>query len=161
MTPEKHNKFLAWSHIGFGGFMVLGMMVAIGFIWAVLSFDPNPNPPPPVFLFLMSLFILSFYGAMTVPSFIAGYGLLKKKSWAKTWAIVAGVLAAMQFPIGTAVCIYTFCFLFSEKGRAVFEPRNYALPPGRQAWASQQFEYDAQRQREGQYNPPPSPPDWR
>ena len=159
MTPEQHNKFLAWSHIAYGGLFMLLISAVMIFMWAVMSFDPNP--PPPIFMFLMTLFFLGIYGAMTVPSFVAGYGLLKRKSWAKTWAIVSGVLAAMQFPIGTAVCIYTFCFLFSDKGRAILEPRNYALPPGRQQWTNQNWDYEAQRQREDQYNPPPSPPDWR
>jgi hypothetical protein len=159
LTPEQHNKFLAWSHIGYAGFMMLMMAAVMVFIWAVLSFDPNP--PPPIFLFFISLFILLINGAMILPSFVAGYGLLKRKTWAKTWAIVSAVLSAAQFPIGTAVCIYTFCFLFSDKGRAILEPRNYALPPGQQMWANQNLDYNAQRQREGQYNPPPTPPDWR
>jgi hypothetical protein len=159
LTPEQHNKFLAWSHIGYGSTMVLLMMAVIAFIWAMLRFDANP--PPPIFLFFITLFILVINGAMMVPSFVAGYGLLKKKNWAKTWAIISAVLAAAQFPIGTGVCIYTFCFLFSERGRAIFEPGNYALPPGRQTWANQQWDYDPQRQREGHYAPPPSPPDWR
>ena len=159
MTPEQHNKYLAYSNIAYGSFMVLVMALMTVFIWVLLSFDPKP--PPAIFMFFMTLFIVGIYGAMTLPSFVAGYGLLKRKSWAKTWAIIAGVLAAMQFPVGTAVCVYTFCFLFSEKGRYLYEPRNYALPPGRQTWANQQWEYDAQRQREGQFNPPPSPPDWR
>jgi hypothetical protein len=160
LTPEQHNKFLAWSHIGYGVFFVLLTVLIIGFFWAMLSFDPNP--PPPIFMLFITLFIGLLYGAMTLPSFVAGYGLLKKKSWAKTWAIVSAVLAAMQFPIGTAVCIYTFCFLFTDKGKMMYEPNSYALPPGRQTWANQNnWTSDAQRQPEGQYVPPPSPPDWR
>ena len=159
MTPEQHNKYLGYSHIAYGAFFMLFMFAIVAFIWGVINFDPNP--PPPIFMFFVSLFMLVIYGAMAVPSFVAGYGLLKKKSWAKTWSIVSAVLAAMQFPIGTAVCIYTFCFLFSEKGRYIYEPRNYALPPGQQTWANQQWNYDAQRQREAQFNPPSSPPDWR
>jgi hypothetical protein len=78
-------------------------------------------------------------------------------------SIIAAVIAAGNFPFGTAACIYTFWFLFSDPGRFIFEGNNYAgaLPPGRQTWANQTWNYDAQRQREGQYNPPPSPPDWR
>lgn len=159
MTPEKHNKYLAYSHLAYGVFYLLLMVVVLGFIWVILSLEPDP--PPFIFILFFSLFILGINGVIALPSFVAGYGLLKRKPWAKTWAIVSGVLAAMQFPVGTAVCIYTFCLLFSNKGRQLFEGNNYALPPGRQPWAYESWNYEAQRQREGQFTPPPSPPDWR
>jgi hypothetical protein len=70
-------------------------------------------------------------------------------------------VAAMNFPFGTAVCVYTFWFLFSEPGKAIFERSTYSLPPGQQTWANQSWNYDARRQRDAQYDPPQPPPDWR
>ena len=35
----------------------------------------------------------------------------------------------MSFPIGTAVCAYTFWFLFSEPGKSLYDRPRYALPP--------------------------------
>jgi hypothetical protein len=165
LTPEQHNKYLAWSHIGYAAFfaLVFGLVLLFfgaGMIGALLS-SPGPNGPP-VFLFVfMLLFMTVMFALFTVPSFVAGYGLLKRKKWAKVWAIISAVLAGGQFPMGTAVTVYTFWFLFSEPGKQLFEQNNYALPPGRQTWTNQQWDYDAQRQRESQYNPPPPPPDWR
>lgn len=129
-------------------------------IAAMLS-GPGPAGPPAVIFVIMLLFMTVMFALFTLPSFVAGYGLLKRKKWAKVWAIIAAVLAGGQFPIGTAVTVYTFWFLFSEPGKQMFEGGNYALPPGRQTWVNEQWEYDAQRQREGQYTPPPPPPDWR
>ena len=165
MTPEQHNKYLAWSHIAYAGFfaLIFGIVLlffGVGVIAAMLS-TPGPDGPPAVFLVIMTLFMAVFFGAFTLPSFIAGYGLLKRKKWAKVWAIIAAVLAGGQFPMGTAVTVYTFWFLFSEPGKQWFDQGQYALPPGTQTWANQQWNYDAQRQREGQYTPPPPPPDWR
>ena len=165
MTPEQHNKYLAWSHIAYAGFfaLIFGIVFVffgIGILSALLS-SPGPNGPPAVFLVIMTLFMAMMFGAFTLPSFVAGYGLLKRKKWAKVWAIIAAVLAGGQFPMGTAVTVYTFWFLFSEPGKQWFDHGQYALPPGTQTWANQQWDYDAQRQREGQYTPPPPPPDWR
>ena len=92
MTPEQHNKYLAYSHIGYGAFFIVLMVAMVIFIGAVLSFDPNT---PPFLVFFLCTFLVAIYGAMSVPSFVAGYGLLKKKKWAKLWSIIAGVVAAM------------------------------------------------------------------
>lgn len=163
MTPEQHNKYLAWSHIAYAGFfaLIFGIVLlffGVGILSALLS-SPGPNGPP-VFMFVfMSLFMLVMFALFTLPSFVAGYGLLKRKKWAKVWAIIAAVLAGGQFPMGTAVTVYTFWFLFSEPGKQWFDQG--ALPPGRQGWPNQRLDYDSQRQLEGQFVPPPSPPDWR
>ena len=129
-------------------------------IGAMLS-EPGPAGPPAVIFVIMLVFMAFMFSLFTLPSFIAGYGLLKRKKWAKVWAIISAVIAGGQFPMGTAVTVYTFWFLFSEPGKQMFERNTYALPSGRQTWANQQWDYDAQRQREGQFTPPPPPPDWR
>jgi hypothetical protein len=159
LTPEQHNKYLAWSHIAYGGIFLFFMSLMMIFVWIMMSLPPNP--PPLAFIIIASLFMMAIWGSMTVPSLIAGYGLLKKKKWAKVWAIISAVVAASNVPFGTAVTAYTFWFLFSEPGKQLYDYNNYALPPGRQTWANQQWDYEAQRQREGQYTPPPPPPDWR
>ena len=165
MTPEQHNKYLGWSHIGYGGIFLLFTLLILGFfgvafIGALLS-GPGGGTAELFLLLFVWLFIAVMYAAMIIPSFIAGYGLLKRKKWARTWAIIAGVVAAMSFPFGTAVCVYTFWLLFSEPGKVLFDQNNYALPPGQQAWASETWNHEANRQRENQYHPPPPPPDWR
>ena len=160
MTPEEHNKFLGWSHIIYGSLFLGFMLLMVGFMFAmgrVVAADPQGGGPPAFMFGMMGLMFAVIYGAMTVPSFVAGYALLKHKSWAKTAAIIGGVLAAMSFPIGTAVCVYTFWFLFSDPGKLLYDRSSYALPPGRQAWASDPLN----QPRERQYAPPQSPPDWR
>jgi hypothetical protein len=165
LTPEQHNKYLAWTHIAYASFfaLIFGVFMlffGVGMIAGLMN-GPGPAGPPAAILVIMFLFMTVMFSLFTLPSFIAGYGLLKGKKWAKVWAIISAVIAGGQFPIGTAVTVYTFWFLFSEPGKQYFERNNYALPPNRQAWANQQWDYDAQRQREAQYNQPPSPPDWR
>jgi len=101
--------------------------------------------------------MLGFYGLMLLPNIIAGYGLLKQKPWARIAAIIGAVTAAMSFPIGTAVCAYTFWFLFSEPGKSLYDRPRYALPPASASWPIN----TPQPEREKQYVPPTTPPDWR
>jgi hypothetical protein len=155
LTPEEHNKYVALSHLTYGGLMVLLCLAMIGMFIGV--FSTVPDGPPAGLIVFMTLFMGGLYSLMTIPSFVAAYGLLKHRPWARTAAIIGSVTALTNFPIGAAVCAYTFWFLFSEPGKAIFEKRNYMLPPGRQSWA-----YDAQqKQPESVYTPPPTPPDWR
>jgi len=158
LTPEQHNKYLGISHLVYGSLfllLMLGMMVFMSVMFAAMP--SGPNGPPAFFFAFIWLFFGLIYGAMTIPSLIAGYGLLKRKKWAKTAAIIAGVLSGMSFPMGTAVCVYTFWFLFSEPGKILYDKPAYALPPARQEWTPE----GARAQKETQYVPPPTPPNWR
>jgi fructose-specific phosphotransferase system IIC component len=158
MTPEEHNKWLGIAHLAYGAFyclFVLAMMIFMGSIfWAIPTRPGEPGPPAAFFLFMM-LFMLAFYAAFIIPSFFAGYALLRRRRWAKVMTIIAGVLAAMFFPIGTALCVYTFWFLFSEPGRKLYDKPSPALPPPPPHW---RHETD---KREYEYAPPAHPTDWR
>ena len=158
MTPEQHNKYLAYSHLGFAGLfslLILAMFIFIAVIFPELT-KHDPNPPPAGLFLVAGLFMSAIYGAMIAPSFIAGYALLKKKHWAKTAGIIAGVFSAMHFPFGAAVSIYTFWFLFSDPGKYLYDRPTYSLPAGRQTWANETNAY-----QQPQYSSRPTPPDWR
>ena len=43
-------------------------------------------------------------GALSV---VAGWGLITRKSWGRTFAIIVAVLSLLKFPVGTALGIYT------------------------------------------------------
>ena len=84
---------------------------------------------PPAFVSGILVFAGAINLAFTIPNVIAGYALLKRRPWAKVAGIVGGVTAAISFPIGTAVAVYTFWFLFSETGKAVYDGASPPLPP--------------------------------
>lgn len=158
MTPEQHNTLLGSLHLVYAGFLLLMMFIFIvafgGAFWLGRT---GPDGPPLIFMLVVWTFVALIYAALTIPSFIAGFGLLKRKKWAKTAAIVAGVFAATSFPFGTALCVYTFWFLFSEPGRAILAAPRLELPVGRQSWLPGR----AGKEKEVEYIPPSSPPDWR
>lgn len=155
MTPEQHNKYLSWAHLGYAGFSVFFMLLMMGFMFAMIRSDPNP--PPAGFMVFMMLFFTVIFSIMIIPSIIAGFALRKRKRWAKVASIIAGVMAAMQAPFGTAVCVYTFWFLFSEPGKTLYDNPPRMLPEARQA----SWPVNKTAAKEEQYVPPPAPPDWR
>lgn len=157
MTPQEHNKYLAYSHLAYGALTLLFAMAFLVMFGAMIFTIPDPpdgrgSPPPPAFFFIFLTFIGLIYFAFTIPSFIAGYALLKRKRWARTASIIAGVIAAMFFPIGTAVCVYTVWFLMSEPGKLLYDTPTTPLPP---------FGQGSSGQGELQQDSSVTPPDWR
>lgn len=51
----------------------------------------------------------------SVPSLIAGIGLLNKSSWAMTLALILGCLKLISFPIGTMIGVYTIWIYFEDQ----------------------------------------------
>ncbi len=159
MTPEQHNKYVGLAHLAHAGFYCLMMVLMFGFFAAMIWAIPDPpgrnNDPPTAFLVIVFIFIAVVNGAFALPSVVAGYALLKRKRWAKLASIIAAVLAGMFFPTGTAVCIYTLWFIFSEPGKLLYDQPAQMLPPAPPQW------FNTPKEVEAPYEQPKSPPNWR
>jgi hypothetical protein len=55
-----------------------------------------------------------FFMLSAVAGAIAGWGLIERRTWARTLAIVLGALALFDFPLGTGLGIYTLWVLASS-----------------------------------------------
>lgn len=166
-TSEEHNKKLAYSHLGYAAFQSLMMLVMVVFSVIILELIAASDTKSEFPLGLVAaIFIVSSFLQLlfTVPSFIAGFGLLKRKHWAKTASIIAGVLAAMSFPIGTSVCVYTFWFLFGPHGKELYD-RPLAETAGRSDYFLEEkpeaSTLGRERERRREYVPPKEMPNWR
>lgn len=63
-------------------------------------------------------------GLMTLSgifSLVAGYGLLKRRSWARTLTIVLSVINLLNFPIGTALGGYALWAMLKDESKAEFQ----------------------------------------
>ena len=130
MTPEEHNSWLARAHLAYGTLSVLLFGVVIAWVFR----EGFRDPMDVIFTVVGISVVLLGNLVFIAPSFVAGWALLKRKRWAKMAAIVAGATAAMYFPFGPAVTIYTYWFLFGKAGRALYDKPGYAstseLSPG-------------------------------
>jgi hypothetical protein len=134
LTPEDHNKYVGLAHVAYAVVYLMMMVGLAGFEGYMLQniysrSHEMGGPPPPQFLAPMFVVFGVFSVAMTVPSLIAGYALLRRRAWGKVAGIVGAVVAASSFPFGTAVAVYTFWFLFSETGKQVYPGKRNELPP--------------------------------
>lgn len=160
MQGTDHNKILGIIHLVYGilGVGLIALISVVFLVFIGISAASADGLLGAGILGVVLLVFLVINIVFSIPSFLAGYAMLKKKKWARTASIVAAVTDGMSFPFGTALCIYTLWFIFSDQGRMLYDNMRPAgaLPPAPPQWVSA-----ASKQREVEYVPPVTPPDWR
>ncbi len=115
---SSHIKVIAWLYIAFGilGFFV-GLLVMFGMIVGGAASGSIGG-----FAALTGLgsVIALLIAAVSLPGLLAGYGLLKRRPWARILAIVLAVLQLLNIPFGTVFGIYCLWTLLSTEGEAQF-----------------------------------------
>ena len=158
MTPSGHNRTLGLLHLAYGLFCIALITMATFLISGAIDATAARGAAVPVATFAALLLGGIFVSlVLIIPSFITGYALLRRKQWARRIAILAGVLAGLTFPFGTALCVYTLWFMFGEKGKFLYHKAAYALPPAPQPRRKIKKLLRASEP----YVPPTTPPDWR
>ncbi len=160
MAGTDHNKILGIIHLAYGilGVGLIALISVILLLFIGISAAAADDLLGAGILGVVLVIFVVINIVLSIPSFLAGYAMLKRKRWARTASIVAAVTDGMNFPFGTALCIYTLWFIFSDQGRLLYDnvrPAT-ALPPAPPPWIS-----TGSKQREMNYIPPVAPPDWR
>jgi hypothetical protein len=125
---DKHVTVLGVLFLVLGIMGVIGMaIVAVIFLigGAVISSVAAHEPDVPGIVSLIpvgfGVFICLAIAVSTIPSLVAGYGLLQKQRWSKVWALVAGLLNLPGFPLGTAVGIYAVWVALQAETESVLQ----------------------------------------
>ena len=123
---ELHVKVLAAFHLILG---VLGMMGSLvvallfggvaGIINMAIIDNPNAFLAVPVVGLIGSILVVLIF-SLSVPSIIAGIGLLRHRPWARILAIVLSVLNLIVVPIGTLLGMYGLWVLLSRNTAPLF-----------------------------------------
>lgn len=170
MTPQDHNKVIGIMHLIWGGFNALIAVFIVPFLVAIfwgISQDPHAPPEAKAFFGFFGFIMAAFMILFSLPPLLAGYAMLRRKSWAKIAGIIAAGLTAMSMPFGTALTVYTIWFLCGGQGDYLYGKKANAYEPWRGSLNdASRFDWEAQRaadarRRAETYAPPPQPPDWR
>lgn len=132
-TLDRHRVILGWCYIAAGA---LGMLVALIALVAIvgggwLSQDVEARRVTSIVGGVIAVILALF----SLPSILAGFGLLKQRYWAKVLALVLGMLNVANVPVGTALFVYTLWFWLQPESAALFhrkgEPRLGPPPSSR------------------------------
>jgi hypothetical protein len=123
VTSEEHNKYIAWTftaHAAFQTLMLLVILLFFGFLLSSMPPGRNPGAPPSAFIWTVMLFMTVFQSFLIIPSGIAAWGLFERKPWARMASIVAGVIAGMNLPLGTAAAVYSLWFFLGDRWKDIY-----------------------------------------
>ncbi|HEX8097396.1 MAG TPA: hypothetical protein VF507_05145 [Pyrinomonadaceae bacterium] len=124
MTAREHNRLLGIFFLIHGGLQAMGAIFML-FLFPVMfatmpEFKNLPPDFPRGFFVGIMIFAVAFSLLFALPPLAAGFGFFKVKPWARTAGFVAGILALLSIPLGTALGVYTLWFLQSEQGKQFY-----------------------------------------
>ncbi len=139
MTAKEHNKLLSIFMLVHGGLQIFGVIIMVllygGIGTAMIANARRDEEQMIGGIFIGVMLLVAFISLFfVVPQFVGGWKLLKEKTSARTWGIIASFLCLLSFPFGTAVGIYGLWFLFGEEGKRFYlsggnMANNYPPPP--------------------------------
>lgn len=122
---EKHIKVLGTFHLIFGLMGLLALMIVfLVFVGGFAFIGMHSGDHVPFWLagaFGSLLLIITLVSA--VPGILCGYGLLRKRPWARILGIILSFIYLLEFPLGTALGIYSLWVLFHGETLLIFEGR--------------------------------------
>jgi len=136
-----HVRILGILHIVFGSMGIVGALVVLlifGGLAGIVgssSIDTGDVDRTTGMAVLggIGLIVFIVIVLLSVPSLIAGIGLLKYKPWARILTIVLSALDLVHVPLGTALGVYGLWVLLNQQTEALFRAVPPGVPPGRVA----------------------------
>ena len=118
---DGHKKVLGILYVISAMLTILGMIMLNAILSLVFSFAFNEADADEqrVMEFVSAIvqyvpiFVILFF---SIPTLIAGIGLLTRQTWAMIFALIMGCLKLFNFPIGTAIGIYAI-WIYAEDQR--------------------------------------------
>jgi hypothetical protein len=121
---DQHVKIISVLFIILG---VLGILVAIGFFVlgagtaaTILSQDQGSDAQVgAAWAGGCMTFIAALVGILSIPSIIAGWGLSKRKAWARVLTMILAVLSLPSVPVGTAIGVYALVIMLNDDTKRI------------------------------------------
>jgi hypothetical protein len=117
---EKHVQLCGFLWIVHGSLILVGGLAVFGLLFG-LSFIPDMDTEGTTILRIVGFSVGGLMWLLSVPKIIAGFGLLKRKEWARILTLILSFLALLNIPLGTALGIYSFIILLKEETVQLFK----------------------------------------
>ncbi len=100
----------------------LGVLLAIFLFWLLwgITFIPDLGYEATYILRLVATWVSIFLAVFSAPEIIGGIGLLKRKEWGRILVLIVSFFNLVNFPLGTALGIYSIIILMKEETVTLF-----------------------------------------
>lgn len=117
---EQHLEILGWVHITLA---ILVLLLGTGvFLFFTGIGAASGDPQAAGILGILGLFAGGLLFILGFPGLAAGYGLLKRRPWARVVTIVVSVLQLFNIPIGTLLGAWGLWILTQPNAPEYFDP---------------------------------------
>jgi hypothetical protein len=118
---RQHLEVVAWLYIGMGLLGVIAAFVVFGSLGlaGVLTGDMEAAS----ILVVVGVFSAGIVALLSAPSILGGWGLLRRKPWARILVLILSFFNLFGFPVGTLVGGYAIWVLMSDEAKAILEGR--------------------------------------
>ena len=123
---RQHIDTVAWIHIATGAMGVLAALAVGGVIGGLGLFSGDAASAG--IIALIGAFVAVLFALLSVPALVGGWGLLRRKSWARMLVLIVSFLSLPGFPIGTLIGGYSIWVLMSDESRQILSGGN-SYPP--------------------------------
>jgi Ni,Fe-hydrogenase I cytochrome b subunit len=119
---EKHINVVASLQIGLS---ILGLFIA-GLLFTLFHLigDIANDHEAEIVLSIIANVLMIVMVILSIPSIIAGIGLFKRKEWARILTLIISVLDLFNFPLGTAVGVYSIWAMVQPETVEIFKNEN-------------------------------------
>lgn len=116
---EKHVNIVAALQIGFSILRLIIVFIIFTVLQLVGDFSGDPNAQ--TVLSIIANIVAVVFVVVSIPGILAGIGLFKRKEWARILTLIISVLDLINFPVGTAVGVYSIWALSQTETVALFK----------------------------------------
>ena len=114
---HKHVRILGWLQITLGVIDLLGGLLGFSVLSGIGFLSGEAGAAG--IMTLIGMGVGTFMLLMALPNLICGLGLLRNSGgWVMVLAVILGFINLVQFPIGTAIAVYTFWIAWKIYGKA-------------------------------------------
>ncbi|MEN6454232.1 MAG: hypothetical protein ABFD10_08225 [Prolixibacteraceae bacterium] len=116
---EKHINVVGVLYIILSVLSFLGAFTVYFVLRLIGNFtdDTNANMVLTVIADVLSVVLV----VLAIPGLIGGIGLIKRKDWARILILILSIINLLNFPIGTAVGVYSIWALLQPEVAAEFQ----------------------------------------
>ena len=118
---ERHRSdevtLIAIYHFLMAGFLLLGLCALLGVIGMMAAANSWSDVAFPVLIMVAGALLTIALGAAHL---VIGIGLLQLSNWTRWGAIILGVLAIPNFPLGTVIGGFSIWYLLTPDAKTLF-----------------------------------------
>lgn len=118
MDMKKHVTVAGALRIGMG---VLGLLIAAFVFIAIVGGGLISGDRDAIAITsVVGTVIGGFFGLISLPNIIAGWGLIRFKPWARILTLILAALDLVNVPVGTLLGIYTIWVILQDETEKLF-----------------------------------------